>query len=347
LAKAHSPIFYWGQKRCKEINKARAACRKENKVYLGPTMLSDLVSFKCKEIAQEIDALLEAEKLNDPEFWGPVRDQLPETMPGLRKQGMELVHSIVFLGAAAWDTRFTLEMEQLQYRVLLLPEKKSSERDPRRIDIANALLERPAALLQQNLDEDVSFKLGQMYSEELEVVSRTGCVPHSLYAWSLIYRANLDDNTEDIEGLHSRLGRFSSRIQQPAADAKMSIKAGAQTSPSEAVNINARITEFMDSEEHSTRYLPSAICDGDDVPNAFQPPPNEDEGHTAEVMALAAAFAYDAQKKPRLALVRFSSYRRQLRGARRMCPPGSSITQYITFVVRSWSLLMKPQWCLR
>ncbi len=59
--------------------------------------------------------------------------------------------------------------------------------------------------LKAHSDTDLCYKLREFCRPHLDIVRNTGKVSIHLYKIRLVVRALLEDNTEDVEGLHSYL----------------------------------------------------------------------------------------------------------------------------------------------
>ena len=90
-------------KRNKEVGVFKKTADSNKHAYTGPTMLSDMVCFKAKEIREDYCKLLSDDS-------GELEDILSMLPLSSRQQGRALFISLVLLQLALWDQRV---MEQI------------------------------------------------------------------------------------------------------------------------------------------------------------------------------------------------------------------------------------------
>ncbi len=111
--------LYWMQKQQgQHDNNLRAAvCAGRN--YMGPTPLSNFVTYKAAELFNGLCSLASPEAMQDPGRWGPVWDILP---PERYPEALCLILSLVLRGVASWKHRLMARVSSLPLRLLVLAE---------------------------------------------------------------------------------------------------------------------------------------------------------------------------------------------------------------------------------
>jgi len=262
--------------------------------YLGKTVLSEFVTWRYEHTKQKIDSLLDDEKIDDPDVWQPLFEWVPSVT--LRPQFLALIHYVVFWEAVGYHIRYHDLATASTLTLLTLLEKPSnSPEDSRKATVEKCFMH--ACCRDQRYWEDVSLKLPQLMPRELAEVRATGVVPHLLYMWLLLFRESVDAHTEDIEGFHARLQKFHYNTRHASADAKMAIKVGHDSRPSECADVHGRVQNMKETDSYAQRFKVCGDTDGDDIPSAYETPPCPHNGGVAQESArLAAAFAYNAYR---------------------------------------------------
>ena len=189
-------FFYWAEKRMKEVNSSRKLATASGTAFLGPTMLSDMVSFKEVELRSDIAALLTPQASTNPLIWGNVWDIVPQV---LQPFATRLIVEVVLSIAASWQFRYTNMVNTSVMQLLLLVAKPPHITCERRQRLAQWVMHASDDDLFCP-QSDIALKLRALYMNELTVVSESGMVPLNLFNFIALWRSGLPDNTQVVEG---------------------------------------------------------------------------------------------------------------------------------------------------
>ncbi len=187
----------WAQKFKKEYNQSLENASGEERAFLGPTRLSELVTYKAVEISSKFDVLLQEESLVDVERFGcalHVLDNLEH-----RQQAMELIVGTVLQARAGWEFRFVRPATSFPLLLLWFVQRPLDTEDHKRQSVAKLLLDASDQALRTR-HSDVAFKLKKMFLQEVQFVADTGKCPANLFAAVLALRAAMHGDTQDLEG---------------------------------------------------------------------------------------------------------------------------------------------------
>ena len=109
--------------------------------YVGPTLLSDLVEFKAKEIREDICLLLKdapAEGSGELDVWKPLRSILPQCYA---TEANELIVTLVLYQLADWDMRVMESLTKFSCRLMLMLRAPPAEDCPLRREVSGSLLD--------------------------------------------------------------------------------------------------------------------------------------------------------------------------------------------------------------
>jgi hypothetical protein len=120
-----------------------------------------------------------------------------------------------------------------------------------------------------------------------------GCCGEQLFNFLLMVRALNSGQTQDVEGIISRLQYMTTvarRMEIAGADSRMSMHIGDPVDPGRCAVLHKEVLEFIASEQHMSKILPVPTCDGPDLPRAWI-----DHGANGRVtMSLLYAIGFNA-----------------------------------------------------
>ena len=127
-------LFDWMQSKTGEVNLERT--RNARQPYLGETVLSELLAWKCESIRSEFDMLIEDKSKGDTDRWGKVWHLVPqELVTDMRALMLTLVCSAV----SQFDMRIASRVFAY-LALLILAQKKPNEVCERRAEVEGGVL---------------------------------------------------------------------------------------------------------------------------------------------------------------------------------------------------------------
>eukprot|EP00959_Pyramimonas_sp_CCMP1952_P033123 694594-Pyramimonas_sp.AAC.1 len=227
---AQSPLrefHLWVQKETKVVNlKIDDERSRSGSAYMGPTVMSKLVSFKEQYFRDQFSELLSdlgAVK------WATL---LPCVPTCLISDTRALAITLVCVGACQWDMRIRSRLTDFPSILLLCVDAEPSAACDRRKAVAKLLLDRCA----HGADRlgtaicDWTLKLYLKYESEFLHMSETGECDAALHAAISLARSQWRPDTQRVEGANSVLQVICKRapsIHLPLASDRLSLKLGA------------------------------------------------------------------------------------------------------------------------
>jgi hypothetical protein len=197
--------------------------------------------------------------------------------PEWREGALELIVRLVLQLYCSWWFRFVQPCECFPLKLLLMVERPPDYIDPIRQEVSKELLLTPKSELMTSKVDDISWKLVEVFKPQLQRMATTGTCSQDLYTFLLHYRGQLPGETQDLEGLNSKLQwltNISRNMQRPAADASLCIRSVAgQLSADELAATHSDTKQFMKSQQNILQFAPIATCDGPDIPKFTPLPP--------------------------------------------------------------------------
>jgi hypothetical protein len=125
--------------------------------------------------------------------------------PEWREGALELIVRLVLQLYCSWWFRFVQPCECFPLKLLLMVERPPDYIDPIRQEVSKELLLTPKSELMKSKVDDISWKLVEVFKPQLQRMATTGTCSQDLYIYLLHYRGQLPGETQDLEGLNSRL----------------------------------------------------------------------------------------------------------------------------------------------
>ena len=154
--------------------------------------------------------------------------------------------------------------------------------------------------LRSHRDDDVCWKARFVFINEIVLSKDTGLCSHNLYAWLLVFRAELSEQTEDLEGCNSILQVMTSRgprVKLPSADARMTTRFGQSVDAHECSSRHNDIQAFMETPQSVSKFSLVPVGDGPDLPRVVPPAPL----NATSILAASLALSLYRQALSRLA----------------------------------------------
>jgi hypothetical protein len=256
-------FFLWAQKAVGATNDSMKAAKALGRAYLGPTFLSKLTTRKSDVVYCEIAALVDDGNASFATVWEVLED---DEQPGAR----ELILNLALTIACQWFFRFVTPCSSAPLSYLWLLESERTVVDEKRQYVAASMLaDYHLGFLGDKAHEDCSIKILELWRDDLELTAGTGTISAEFQNFLLMFRAVLSGETQDVEGLNSRLQYITNiarRMEQPGADARLSMMVGEQLSADACASMHTQITSFLNSDSYAARFVPLAHTPGPDVP---------------------------------------------------------------------------------
>ena len=279
-------FLFWGQKLNLQHRELKQRALDTGGTYMGKTPLSEFVAWKAAQINQLLSNLLDEAAVEDRKYWGTVWDHCPVDM---RSEALELViacalkvstltpydYNCFFIyfqnrlksnafvpesilkACGGWHHRVMMYVSTFPYLLLLLLEVAAHIVDGRRKLIAGLLLSTDDCCLRDRYT-DIAIKIKAQFHDELERVRDTGRMPLNLFGYLLGVRAQLDLDTQDMEGFISVLQNVTFRgrnMTLPTATARMSLKLGEELTIEDCLVMHTAAVAEMETDRHAQRFM--------------------------------------------------------------------------------------------
>ena len=180
-------LFDWMQSKSDEVKVNQERTRNDRQPYLGETVLSEFLAWKCESIRSEFDMLIE----DMGKVWHLVPQELVTDM---RAFMLTLVCSAV----SQFDMRIASRVFAYPALLLISVQKKPNEVCERRAEVARGLLAKDACCI-QNEKDDLTEKIVQWYRPELVIVAKSGLCPKRLFVTTALVRSLWMCDTQKVE----------------------------------------------------------------------------------------------------------------------------------------------------
>ena len=158
--------------------------------------------------------------------------------------------------AASWEHRFVAKLDDFPYLLLRLVESPPDQDCPVRRAVARrALAVHPCCLLRRF--SDLTVKWVGHFELQLERARDEGTCAPDLFSATLMLRAALPVDTQEIEGMNSILQTMASRattMRIPLASDRMQVKKSQKLSVEECLECHEDVVAFVASPENLGRF---------------------------------------------------------------------------------------------
>ena len=224
-------FFLWSQKRVKLHNRRLQEHKDADRVYLGPTPLSDIMLTQDGLTLDAMDSLLLASWTSTP--WDVISSYIDEhfqedaVKKSITSETMCFIVTQVLTVKASWQFRFS-ERYAFWKQICQMVVKDPGELCDVRKGIAIVWSTSPECCLTSAVT-DVPFKLSKLFASELQVVCADGRVPLKLFELLVLIRAQLPMDVQEVEGMNSILqmmGKRAPNMNVTLASDRMQLKKG-------------------------------------------------------------------------------------------------------------------------
>lgn len=216
--------------------------------------------------------LLSDNALDDPHTFKPLYHMVPDE--AMLSRTFETVVGLALTLACAYSFRIGEPCERLPLSLLWVMDRPADEPCDVRKQIARTWQDNSAEELNQSLTEYFSLKVRNLWYHDIRRIAETGTVGIGFYNFMLKYRASMPAESQEIEGVNSKLRwlmQLARNIRWQTVDSRMSIQKGDLPMHTDIVAAHSQTLAWESSDAHLQRFAPVASKPACDLPKPFPP----------------------------------------------------------------------------